>query len=136
MPTQQDVEALEAQLQQMKAELAQPRKRRPLNYDDAIQVTFRADLSDDEKVANKSYLEKYDNLWFRGSYQVKGPETGLYCYGVAVLGRKETKVTGVLKISNKGFLGLQAGGTAYAWFTPKGETKSLCIGVLSNFKEL
>lgn len=102
---------------------------------DAIPVTFKAALSVNEKSRDKSYPAKYDHVWCKGSYRVKGPKGGVYFVGRCVMGvKKGQQVKGTLRVGNKHFEPFLNGGQMDAWFRPDGADEAILIGTLSNFK--
>lgn len=104
------------------------------NMDDAIPVTFKATLAKSDKSRDITFAQRFDHVWCKGSYQVKGPKGGLYFVGRCVMGvKKGQQVKGTLRISNQRFLELQAGQTVDGWFRPDGSKDSILIGELSGF---
>jgi hypothetical protein len=102
---------------------------------EAVPVTFKADLSVNEKSRDKSYPAKYDHVWCKGSYRVKGPKGGVYFVGRCVMGvKKGQQVKGTLRVGNKHFEPFMSGGQMDAWFRPDGADEAILIGTLSNFR--
>jgi hypothetical protein len=114
-----------------------PRTKGKLNMDDAIAITFKAQLEPNERARDQSWAETYDHIWFKGHYQVKGPKGGMYCLGLCILGndRREQR-RGQLKISNRSFLALQNGEPVDGWFIPDDTKENVLIGTLSNLTTL
>jgi hypothetical protein len=105
------------------------------NMDDAVAVTFKADLSVSDKSRDTSYARQYDHVWCKGNYRVKGPKGGVYFVGRCVLGvKKGQQVKGTLRVGNKHFEPFMNGSEMDAWFRPDGADDALLIGTLSNFR--
>lgn len=102
---------------------------------DAVPVTFKADLSVNPKSRNTSYAERFDHIWCKGNYRVKGPKGGVYFVGRCVMGvKKGQQVKGTLRVGNKHFEPFLSGTPLDAWFRPDGESESILIGTLSNYR--
>jgi hypothetical protein len=102
---------------------------------EAVPVTFKADLSVNEKSRDKSFATKYDHVWCKGSYRVKGPKGGVYFVGRCVMGvKKGQQVKGTLRVGNKYFEPFLTGGQMDAWFRPDGADEAILIGTLSNYR--
>ncbi len=124
---------------QTAAPTAAPTRRDRLNLQDAIAITFKAALVPSDKARDPQWAQTYDRLWFKGHYQVKGPKGGVYCFGRAVLGNPQREqYKGMLKISNRNFLQLQAGGAIVGWFLPDDSPNgtNVLIGTLQQFQAL
>lgn len=105
------------------------------NMDEAVPATFKADLSVNEKSRNKTYAERFDHVWCKGNNRAKGPKGGVYFVGRCVMGvKKGQQVKGTLRVGSKYFDALQSGGEMDAWFRPDGESESVLIGTLSNYR--
>lgn len=105
------------------------------NMDEAVPVTFKADLSVNEKSRDTSYAQKYDHIWCKGNYRVKGPKGGVYFVGRCVLGvKKNQQVKGTLRVGNKHFEPFLSGTPLDAWFRPDGAEEAILIGTLTNYK--
>lgn len=105
------------------------------NMDAAVEATFKAALAKSPKSRDTSYADKYDHVWCKGHWQVKGPKGGEYFVGRCVMGvQKGKQVKGILRISNQRFLDLKEGGTVDGWFRPDGAKDSVLIGELSAYK--
>lgn len=105
------------------------------NMDEAVPVTFKASLAVNEKSRDKSYAERFDHVWCKGHYRVKGPKGGVYFVGRCVMGvKKGQQVKGTLRVGNKYFEPFLTGGSLDAWFRPDGQDEAILIGTLSNFK--
>jgi hypothetical protein len=109
-----------------------PRKKRPLDTKEAIQVQFVADLERGKRVKDDTYVGT--TLWFTGMDNVKGPETGVYCYGRCVVGVKSEARKGILKISSRTFNEFKSGGKAEAWVRFDGDTTDTLVGMLSGYR--
>lgn len=106
------------------------------DMNEAIAATFKAKLSINEKSRDKSYAERYDHIWCKGHYRVKGPKGGVYFVGRCVLGvKKGQQVKGTLRVGNKHFENLLNGGTIDAWFRPDGASEAILIGSLSDYQD-
>lgn len=107
------------------------------NMDDAVAVTFKATLSVLDKSRDKSYAAKYDHVWCKGHYRVKGPKGGVYFVGRCVMGvKKGQQVKGTLRVANKHFETFVSGAALDAWFRPDGAADAVLIGQLSNFRSV
>lgn len=110
-------------------------KKGALDMSTAVPITFVATLSANERARDQSWAERYDHVWFKGHYQVKGPKGGVYCVGRAVLGNKaREQYKGTLKISNKAYLQLAAGEAIDGWFVPDDTKDNVLIGTLSHLQ--
>lgn len=108
-------------------------KNGKLNMDEAIPVTFKVQLSANDRARDPSWADQYDHLWFKGHYQVKGPKGGMYCLGLGILGNPQREQRrGQLKISNRAFLALQNGEPIDGWFIPDDTKENVLIGTLSH----
>lgn len=119
------------------APVAEPSTFQSSYYDmeQAVAVTFKATLSVNDKSRDKSYAERFDHLWCKGNYRVKGPKGGVYFVGRAVMGvKKGQQVKGTLRVGNKYFEAFLDGAPMDAWFRPEGESESILIGTLTNFR--
>lgn len=103
-------------------------KRTPIDLKGAVEVTFGALVIDGERVTDKSRIGQ--TLWFKGHIGAKGPRGGVYCYGRCSVGPHE----GVLKISQRAFEQLKAGGSAAAWVRFDGANRDTLIGILSAYR--
>lgn len=105
------------------------------NMDEAVPVTFKADLQLNEKSRDKTYAQRFDHVWCKGNQFVKGPKGGVYFVGRCVLGvKKGQQIKGILRVGAKHFTALQQGGQMDAWFRPDGEADATLIGTLTNFR--
>lgn len=113
------------------------KKRGKLDMKDAVAISFKARLTKSPMARSQEWAERYDHIWFKGHYQVKGPKGGVYCLGHCVLGNpKREQVKGTLKISNRAYLSLAAGEPIDGWFIPDGTTDNILIGILSHLTPL
>lgn len=107
------------------------------NMDEAVAVTFKADLSVNPKSRDTSFAKRFDHVWCKGHYRAKGPKGGVYFVGRCVLGvKKGQQLKGTLRVGNKHFEALLNGQPMDAWFRPEGETESILIGTLSNYRDV
>jgi len=107
------------------------------NLDEAVAVTFKADLSVNPKSRDISYAEQFDHVWCKGNYRVKGPKGGVYFVGRCVLGvKKGQQIKGTLRVGNKYFEAFLDGQPLDAWFRPEGETESVLIGTLTKYRNV
>lgn len=101
---------------------------------EAVPVKFKASLAASEKSRDTSYAERFDHVWCKGSYRVRGPKGGVYFVGRCVMGvRKGQQVKGTLRVSNRHFESLMEGNVIDGWFRPDGQKESVLIGELSNY---
>jgi hypothetical protein len=107
------------------------------NMNEAVAVTFKADLSVNEKSRDRTYAERFDHVWCKGHYRVKGPKGGQYFVGRCVLGvKKHQQVKGTLRVGNKHFEPFRDGAPMDAWFRPDGASEAVLIGTLSNYRDV
>jgi hypothetical protein len=120
------------------APATEPAPAAKLDYYDtteAVPAKFKADLEVSPKSRDTSYAERFDHVWCTGSYRVKGPKGGVYFVGRCVLGvKKGQQVKGTLRVGNKYFEAFLEGEPMDAWFRPEGESESILLGVLSNYR--
>lgn len=110
-------------------------KKQALDMSTAQPISFIASLSANERARDQTWAQRFDHVWFKGHYQVKGPKGGMYCLGRAVLGnRAREQYKGTLKISNKAYLQLAAGEAVDGWFIPDDTKDNVFIGTLSNLQ--
>jgi hypothetical protein len=105
------------------------------NLDDAVDVTFKADLSVNDKSRDTSYATRFDHVWCKGQYRVKGPKGGVYFVGRCVMGvKKGQQVKGLLRVGNRYFEAFLEGQPLDAWFRPDGADDAVLIGTLTNYR--
>lgn len=109
-------------------------KSATLDLSDAKAVHFTASLNPNERCRDQTWAQTFDTITVKGHYQVKGPKGGMYCLGQAVLSSPEGDTHQLtLKIANKNFLLLQAGGEIDGWCVDPTTKESLFIGTLGDY---